>query len=95
LSKRVWVKESKIVDDVRDIEPIWFAMVVILSIEIEVITPPVGFNVYAVKGVAESDVSIEDLFRGVIPFFFMNLVALAIIIAFPILSQILPSLMMD
>ena len=72
------------------INPVWFAMVVILSIEIGVITPPVGINVYAVKGVAEADVSIEDLFRGVIPFFLMNLVALALIIGFPVLSTILP-----
>jgi tripartite ATP-independent transporter DctM subunit len=73
------------------IDPMWFAMVVILAIHVGLITPPVGLNVYAVKGVAEPDVSLEDIFRGTIPFFFMMLLALAIIIAFPILSTWLPA----
>jgi tripartite ATP-independent transporter DctM subunit len=73
------------------IDPMWFAMVVILAIHVGLITPPVGLNVYAVKGVAEPDVSLEDIFRGAIPFFFMMLVALAIIIAFPTLSTWLPA----
>jgi tripartite ATP-independent transporter DctM subunit len=72
------------------IDPMWFAMVVILAIHVGLITPPVGLNVYAVKAVAEPDVSLEDVFRGTIPFFFMMLLALAIIIAFPILSTWLP-----
>ncbi len=76
------------------IDPIWFAMVTVLAIEVGLITPPVGLNVYATKGVAESDVSLEDVFRGVLPFFLMMLVSLAIIIAFPWLSTILPKLMM-
>jgi len=76
------------------IDPIWFAMVSVLAIEVGLITPPVGLNVYATKGVAESDVGLEDIFRGVLPFFFMMLLSLAIIIAFPWLSTILPNLMM-
>lgn len=76
------------------IDTIWFAMVVILAVHIGQITPPVGFTVYAAKGVAEPDVSLEDIFRGSSPFFLAGLVALAIIIAFPWLSTILPSLML-
>jgi len=75
------------------IDPIWFAMSAILAIHIGTITPPVGLNVYAVKGVAEADVGIEDIFAGVLPWFLLSLVALAFIIAFPILSTILPSMM--
>ncbi|MEE9203355.1 MAG: TRAP transporter large permease, partial [Dehalococcoidia bacterium] len=73
------------------IDPMWFAMVVILAIHVGLITPPVGLNVYAVKAVAEPDVSLEDVFRGTTPFFFMMLLALAIIIAFPVLSTWLPA----
>jgi tripartite ATP-independent transporter DctM subunit len=73
------------------IDPMWFAMVVILAIHVGLITPPVGLNVYAVKGVAEPDVTLEDIFRGTMPFFIMMLLALAIIIAFPILSTWLPA----
>ena len=75
------------------IDPIWYGMSVILAIHIGTITPPVGLNVYAVKGVADADVSLEDIFIGVIPWFLLSLVALAIIIAFPILSTTLPSMM--
>lgn len=77
------------------IDPIYFAMVAILAMHVGPITPPVGLNVYAVKGVAEADVSLEDLFRGVMPYFIMMLAALAIIIAFPAMSTYLPNLMVN
>jgi tripartite ATP-independent transporter DctM subunit len=75
------------------INPIWFAMVTVTAIECGLVTPPVGLNVYATHGAAEKDVSLEDVFRGSAPFFFMMLAALAVIIAFPWLSTILPNLM--
>ena len=77
------------------IDPIWYGMSVILAIEVGLITPPVGLNVYAVKGVAETDVKLEDIFIGAFPFFLMMLVALAIVIAFPFLSTTLPAMMID
>jgi tripartite ATP-independent transporter DctM subunit len=69
---------------------IWFAMVMILATQIGNITPPVGLIIYAVKGVADPDISLEDIFRGVLPFFLMMLVAQAIVIAFPIISTWIP-----
>ncbi|MBA7711813.1 C4-dicarboxylate TRAP transporter large permease protein DctM [subsurface metagenome] len=76
------------------IDTLWYAMVVILAMHVGLITPPVGLDVYAAKGVAEPDVSIEDIFAGALPFFLATLVALVIVIAFPWLSTILPSLML-
>jgi len=76
------------------IDPIYFAMVSVLAIECGLITPPVGLNAYAAFGVAEPDVTLEDIFIGCLPFFFMMLAALAIMIAFPWLSTILPTLML-
>jgi len=75
------------------IDPVWFGMSVILAIHAGTITPPVGLVVYGVKGVAEPDVSLEDIFAGVTPFTLLTLASTAIIIAFPILSTTLPSLM--
>jgi len=75
------------------IDTIWYAMVAILAMHVGLITPPVGLDVYAAQGVAEPDVSIEDVFAGSMPFFVATLVALVIIIAFPWLSTFLPSLM--
>ena len=73
------------------IDPIWFAMVVIMAIEVGLITPPVGLNVFVTKGVAEADVSLEDIFSGVLPFFFLMLLTLVLVIAFPVFSTWLPS----
>lgn len=75
------------------IDPIWFAMVAIVAIEMGGITPPVGMFCYGVKSVAEPDVSLEDVFIGSIPFLFIWLIALAILIVFPWTATILPSLM--
>jgi tripartite ATP-independent transporter DctM subunit len=73
------------------IDPIWYATIVIVSVEIGLITPPVGMNLYAAKGVAEADVSLEDIISGIMPFLIAELVSLALFLIFPILSTYLPS----
>ncbi len=72
------------------IDVIWFAIVMILSTQIGTITPPVGLVIYAVKGVAEPDISLEDILHGVAPFFLIMLIALAIVIAFPVITTWIP-----
>jgi tripartite ATP-independent transporter DctM subunit len=75
------------------IDPIWFGMSVLVAIHAGTITPPVGLNAYSVKGVAEADVSLEDIFSGVTPFFFLTLLADAFVVAFPRVITFLPNLM--
>jgi tripartite ATP-independent transporter DctM subunit len=75
------------------IDPIYYAVVVIVAIEIGMITPPVGLCVYAAKAVAEADVSLEDIFRGTLPFFIVSMLALLIFILVPSLSTYLPGQM--
>ena len=58
------------------INPIYYAVIVVMTIEAGLITPPVGLNIYAVKGVAEADVSLEDLFLGAFPFLLMMIVGI-------------------
>lgn len=72
------------------VDPVWYATTVIVSVEIGLITPPVGLNLYAAKGVAESDVSLEDIIAGILPFFVVEIISMAILIAFPKLSTFLP-----
>ncbi len=72
---------------------IWFGIVLIKLLEISLITPPVGLNVYVIKGAVGSLVSLDAVFRGVLWFLVMDILTLVIIIAFPILSLYLPSLM--
>lgn len=76
------------------IDPIWYAVIIVMAIEAGLITPPVGLNVYGAYAVAEKDVKLEDIFMGIAPFFVMVWIAIAILIYLPRLSTFLPSLML-
>jgi tripartite ATP-independent transporter DctM subunit len=73
-------------------DPIWFGIITVRIVEIAQITPPVGMNVFIIKGVAE-DVSLGTVYRGIIPFFIADMFHLAILIIFPQIALWLPSLM--
>ncbi len=64
---------------------IWFAIVVVVATEISLITPPVGMNVFVLKGVLR-DVSLGTIFRGVFPFWVADILRLTLLIAVPSLS---------
>ena len=74
-------------------DPIWFAIVAIITIEIGLLTPPFGMVVFSMKSSLGGKASIEEIFQGSFPFLLMLAISLAIIMAFPILSTWLPSLM--
>lgn len=74
------------------IDPIWFGVLVVLTLEMGLISPPVGINVFVVKSVARH-VPLIDIFRGVLPFWFAMLLTLLLLVAVPQLSLWLPSLM--
>ena len=71
-------------------DPIWFGVIVVLVTEMGVITPPVGVNVYVIKGITE-DVPLETIFRGILPFLVALIVAVILLMAFPIIATFLPS----
>ena len=73
-------------------DPIWFGVIIVMVVAMGVITPPVGMNVYIIKGVAR-DVPLETIFSGIWPFLFAILLSLAILIAYPPLVTFLPSLL--
>lgn len=74
------------------LDPIWFGVIVVVATEVGMITPPVGLNVYVLKGVFK-DLVTTDIFRGVMPFIGADIVRLVLLIAFPAISLWLPSLM--
>ncbi|MEZ5935297.1 MAG: TRAP transporter large permease [Alphaproteobacteria bacterium] len=76
------------------IDPIWFGVLVVLTLEMGLISPPVGLNVFIVKSVAEN-VSLGTIFAGVVPFWLTMLMALAILVAFPEISLFLPDTMIQ
>ncbi len=69
---------------------LWFGIIMGITLEMAVITPPVGLNLYTIKGVSPADVSISDIIKGVIPFVFIEIILLIIFISFPKLCLWLP-----
>jgi tripartite ATP-independent transporter DctM subunit len=73
-------------------DPIWFGVIAVIVIEMGMITPPVGLNVFVVKGVAQ-DVPMATIFRGVMPFLGAMFVTLLLIVAFPQIALVIPNTM--
>jgi tripartite ATP-independent transporter DctM subunit len=73
-------------------DPIWFGVIIVMTVELGLIHPPVGMNVFVIKSVVR-DVKISTIFFGVIPFVITDLVRLVILISFPILATYLPERM--
>jgi len=72
--------------------PIWFGVIIVMVAEIGTITPPVGLNVFVVKAVAP-EVPITRIFRGILPFWSVDMVRLCILVMIPQISLFLPSVM--
>ena len=72
---------------------IWFGVVVIKLLEIGLITPPVGLNVFVIAGVVGKDVPIDRIFSGILRFLTVDVLVLILIMAFPILSLLIPGSM--
>jgi len=73
-------------------DPIWFGVIITLVMEMSLITPPVGMNVFIISGIAR-DVPMYTIFRGVLPFFVAMLVCIVLLIIFPEISLFLPGTM--
>jgi len=73
-------------------DPIWFGVVITLFMEMSLITPPVGMNVFLISGVAR-DVPMAVIFRGILPFFLAMVVCLVLLILAPQIALFLPGTM--
>jgi TRAP-type C4-dicarboxylate transport system permease large subunit len=71
---------------------VWFGIVVVMVVELGLITPPIGMNVFVIKGIAK-DVPLEHIFVGVLPFVIAQVIATAILVIFPDIALFLPSTM--
>jgi len=71
-------------------DPIWFGVIIVMTVELGLIHPPVGMNVFVIKSVIK-DVKLSTVFYGVMPFVLTDILRLAILIAFPIIALWLPS----
>src|SRR5690606_29369201 len=73
-------------------DPVWFGVMMVIVLEMGLISPPVGVNVFVVKGVAE-DVPLSQIFMGIFPFWLAMGVCLAILLVFPEIALFLPGTM--
>ena len=69
----------------------WFGIIIVLIVEMGTITPPVGVNVYVIKAVAK-DIPLETIFRGILPFLAVLIVAVILLMVFPQIATFLPSI---
>lgn len=77
-------------------DPIWFGIIIVLITEMGVITPPVGINVYVVYGMCQKiapDVTLEEIFKGILPFMLSIVVGIGLLFLFPQIVLFLPGLM--
>ena len=73
-------------------DQVWFGVVVVMVVELGLITPPIGMNVFIIKGIAP-DVPLGSIYRGVLPFVLAQIILIAIIVGFPQIALWLPSTM--
>jgi TRAP-type mannitol/chloroaromatic compound transport system permease large subunit len=75
------------------IDPIWLAVLIALNLQTSFLTPPFGFSLFYLGGVAQRWVNTGDIYRGVVPFVALQLVAIGIVMAFPALATWLPGVL--
>ena len=75
------------------INPIWFGVVMLLNMEMAMTSPPFGLSLFVMKGVSPPGVTMRDIYLAAIPFLLCDLVAMVLIMAFPVLVLWLPSMM--
>ena len=73
-------------------DPIWFGVIVVIIAEMGLITPPVGMNVFVIKGVAQ-DVDIGKIYLGIVPFLLAMVASVIILAFFPQIALVLPNAM--
>ena len=73
-------------------DPVWFGIIIVMVVELGLITPPIGMNVFVIKGITK-DVPLETIFRGVTPFIIAQIILILILIAVPSIALWLPSTM--
>jgi TRAP-type mannitol/chloroaromatic compound transport system permease large subunit len=75
------------------IDLVWIGILIALNLQTSFLTPPFGFSLFYLKGVAPPEVKTSQLYRGIIPFVIIQLLLLILVIVFPELVSFLPELL--
>ncbi|MGP4843064.1 TRAP transporter large permease [Marinobacter sp. 1Y8] len=73
-------------------DPIWFGILFVINMEIGYMTPPFGFNLFYLKGVVPPSITMQDIYKSIIPFVLVQIVGMGIIMVFPDIATYLPEL---
>ncbi len=73
--------------------PVWITILIAVNLQTSFITPPFGFALFYLKGVAPKEVSTLDIYKGIIPFVFIQVIGLALLWNFPVITTFLPDLL--
>ncbi len=76
-------------------DPLWFAMIVCINLQMSYLTPPFAYSIFYLKGVAPPEVQVVQIYKGAIPFVFLQMIGLTLVIIFPELVTWLPKLIYD
>ena len=72
-------------------DPIWLGILIAINLQTSFLTPPFGFSLFYLRGAAPNDVTTTDIYRGVLPFIFLQILGMYLVWQFPSLSTWLPS----
>ena len=73
-------------------DPLWLGILISLNLQTSFLTPPFGFSLFFLRGVAPENVKTSNIYRGVIPFIFIQIFAILLVFAFPEIATWLPRL---
>jgi TRAP-type mannitol/chloroaromatic compound transport system permease large subunit len=74
-----------------DVDPVWLSIMLAINLQTSYLTPPFGFSLFFLRGVAPPEVTTGHIYRGIVPFVGLQMLALAIVWIFPQLATWLPS----
>ena len=75
-------------------DPIWFSIALLIMMQTSMLTPPMAGAIFYFRAIAPPEITLSDMYRGVVPFVALHFVVLALLIAFPSLALWLPSVML-
>jgi TRAP-type mannitol/chloroaromatic compound transport system permease large subunit len=78
-----------------DISPVWLGVMMAINLQTSFLTPPFGWALFYIRGVAPPEIRTADIYRGVVPFVLIQLFGLGILAAFPILATALPDYILE
>jgi TRAP-type mannitol/chloroaromatic compound transport system permease large subunit len=78
--------------DGSSMSPVWLGVMMAVNLQTSFLTPPFGFALFYLRGIAPDTITTRDIYRGVAPFILMQAIALIIILVFPQIVSYLPSL---